>query len=351
MFDKVFIGELELKNRFVRSATWEGLCIDGFINGKTLKIYEELAKNNIGLLITGFATVSEFGNSNNWQMAIYDDKFCSGLKELTNIVHANNSKIAIQLVHCGGQARLPKAPSSVDLPFYKKIPEELTLSEIIFIEDDFKKAAERAVEVGFDAIQIHAAHGYLISQFLSPASNKRYDKYGGNIDGRMKILTEIYQKIRETVGKDYPVLIKINCSDFIENGLEFKDTLYILKVLEKVGLDGVEISGGVRGGARTPIITNIDSIEKEGYWKDYAKELKKHLQIPVILVGGLRSYEFVEELYKKGFADFFSFSRPLIKEPDLIKKWHDKIFEKSKCKSCNKCFIPAYKGEGIKCFT
>ncbi len=237
------------------------------------------------------------------------------------------------------------------MPFYKKIPKELTLLEIISIEDDFAKAAERAVEVGFDAIQIHAAHGYLISQFLSPASNKRHDKYGGNIDGRMRFLLEIYQKIREVVAEKYPVLIKINCEDFLENGLEFKDTLYVLKILEEMGLDGVEISGGVRGGKKTPIMTGIDSIEKEGYWKDYAKELKKHLQIPVILVGGLRSYEVIEVLFKKNIADFFSFSRPLIKEPDLIKKWHNKIYEKSKCISCNKCFIPAYKGEGIKCFT
>ena len=244
---------------------------------------------------------------------------------------------------------MPEAPSAVSTPFYNKVPLELSEKRIEEIKNDFKKAAQRAVIAGFDAIQIHAAHGYLISQFLSPVSNKRKDKYGGSIENRMRFLVEVYEMIREVTGKDFPIFLKINCEDFLENGFSFEESLFTVKTLESIGLDAVEISGGMRGADRTPILTGIDSPEKEGFWKDYSKKFKENLKIPVILVGGLRSFEVVEYLFKNKYCDLFSLSRPLIKEPDLIKKWSSGVRDKSECISCNKCFIPAYKGKGIQC--
>ena len=349
MFESFKLSDILLKNRFVRSATWEGLAENGKVTDKLIQLYEKLAENEIGLLITGFITVSANGEMNNRQLAIHNDSFLPGLKNLVKAVHDFEGKIAAQLAHCGGQAVLPLAPSAVTAPFYKKLPEELDREKILKIENDFQDAAKRAVDAGFDAIQIHAAHGYLISQFLSPFTNRRNDEYGGNLENRMRLLVEIYKKIRKTVGDNYPVLIKINAEDFIENGLTFEDCIKILKYMDNMGLNGVEISGGLRGALKTPILTGIDSSEKEGYWKDYAKEVKKFLKMPVILVGGLRSYNVIKELFQKNYADLFSLSRPFIKEPDLVKKWSMNNFEKSKCKSCNKCFIPAYKGEGIRC--
>jgi 2,4-dienoyl-CoA reductase-like NADH-dependent reductase (Old Yellow Enzyme family) len=349
MFKQAKLKNIKLNNRFIRSATWEGLAEKGFVTEKLLSLYSQLAQNNVGLIITGFTAVSKDSHSNHGQMYIYSDEFIPNLKKLTDSVHKTSSKICLQLVHCGGQAVVPKAPSAVSSPFYKDIPDELTLEEIKNIEDDFADAAYRAVKAGFDAVQIHAAHGYLISQFLSPLTNKRQDKYGGSLNNRMRILIEIYKKIREAVGKDFPVLIKINCEDFLPDGLVISETITILKELENIGIDAVEISGGMRGAYKLPIMTGINSIEKEAYWKDYAKKLKEVLNIPVILVGGLRSLRLIEELFYKNYADFFSLSRPLIKEPDLITKWNRGITDKSACISCNKCFVPAYKGEGIKC--
>ncbi len=351
LFSPAKIGNLEIKNRLIRSATWEGMCENDFVSKKLINLYESLAKGGAGLIITGFSHVLKDANSNIGQMGIYDKKFIPGLKELTDIVHENNSKICVQLVHCGGQAVKSEAPSAIKTPFYRKIPEELSIKRIIEIEDAFAKASEIALESNFDAIQIHAAHGYLISQFLSPVANKRKDKYGGSLENRARFLLEIYEKIRDNVSEDFPILIKINCRDFFDNGLTEDESLQIIKWLEDMGLNAVEISGGMRGAKKTPIMTNIDSEEKEAYWKDYAKMFKKNLKIPVILVGGLRSYYVIEKLYNENYADFFSFSRPLIKEPDLIKRWKNGILEKSKCISCNKCFIPAKKGEGIRCLT
>ena len=351
LFQKTKIGSLELKNRFIRSATWEGMCENDTVTEKLIKLYENLAKNEISLIITGFSHVLKDANSNPGQMGVYDEKFIPQLKKLTDAVHKYNGKICVQLVHCGGQAVKPEAPSSVKAPFYKTIPQELTVKRILEIEDAFQKATEIAIKANFDAIQIHAAHGYLISQFLSPVANKRNDKYGGTIENRARFLVEIYEKIRNITGKDFPVLIKINCRDFFDNGLTEYESLQVVKLLEKMGLDAVEISGGMRGAKKTPIIPGIDSEDKEAYWKDYAKMFKDELKIPVILVGGLRSLNVIEKLYKENYADFFSFSRPLIKEPGIIKRWKEGNLEKSKCISCNKCFIPARKGEGIKCLT
>ncbi len=351
LFQKTKIGNLELKNRFIRSATWEGMCENDFVSERLINLYEKLAKGGIGLIITGFSHVLKDANSNIGQMGIYDKKFIPKLKELTDVVHENNSKICVQLVHCGGQAVKPEGPSAIKTPFYKKIPEELSIKRINEIQDAFARASEIALEANFDAIQIHAAHGYLISQFLSPVANKRNDEYGGSLGNRARFLLEIYEKIRNIVSEDFPILIKINCKDFFDNGFTENESLQVVKWLENMGINAVEVSGGMRGAKKTPIMTNIDSEEKEAYWKDYSKMFKESLEIPVILVGGLRSYHLIEKLYNESYADFFSFSRPLIKEPDLIKKWEKGNFERAKCISCNKCFIPAKKGEGIRCLT
>ncbi len=351
LFRESKIGSLKLRNRFIRSATWEGMCENDYVTEKLVKLYKNLAKNEVGLIITGFSHVIENSNSNPGQLGIYDDKFLDGLKMLTDAVHEENGKICIQLVHCGGQAVNPEAPSSVKTPFYKKIPAELTKKRIIEIEDAFMFASERALKANFDAIQLHCAHGYLISQFLSGVSNKRNDEYGGSIENRARFLVEIFEKVKSITDKKVPLLIKINCEDFLPDGLKFEETLKVIKWLENLGLDAVEISGGIRGANKTPIMPNIDSEEKEAYWKDYSKKVKEKVKIPVVLVGGIRSFNVVKKLYENGYADFFSFSRPLIKEPDLIKRWKDGDLKRSKCISCNKCFIPARKGEGIRCLT
>jgi len=347
LFKPTTLKNLTLKNKFIRSATWEGLCKDGFPTPQLFSLYKKLVEGDVGLIITGYTAVSKNSHSNIGQMAIYNDDFIPHLKKLNDFIHSINGKIAIQLVHCGGQAVIPVAPSAINFPelYYRGIPKELTKDEIKNIINDFIKAAIRAIKANFDAIQIHAAHGFLISQFLSKKTNKRTDEYGGDIHSRAKILYEIIKGIKSNIDKK-PLTVKINCSDFYKDGLSLKESIEIIKQLEQLKVDAVEISGGTRASGKfSPVRNTVE----EAYYKNEIKIIKKYIKLPIILVGGLRSIDTIYELFNKNLADFFAFSRPLINNPYLIKHFKEKTLIKSNCQSCNKCFIPAKKGFGIKC--
>ena len=223
LFEETTINGMTMRNRFVRSATWEGMCDpDGRPSGKLLNCYRDLAQGGIGLIISGFAFVRTEGKQSPGKMGIYSDDFADDYTKLTDAVHDAGGQIAIQLVHAGGQTntkiagRQPLAPSSVQVAQFPEIPVELTQDEIHEIITAFGDASRRAKAWGFDAVQLHGAHGYLINQFLSPLTNRRTDEYGGNRENRGRFLLEVYRKIRETVGADYPVLIKLNAADNLE---------------------------------------------------------------------------------------------------------------------------------------
>jgi 2,4-dienoyl-CoA reductase-like NADH-dependent reductase (Old Yellow Enzyme family) len=232
----------------------------------------------------------------------------------------------------------------------KMLYHEITGQDIQKIITDFADAARRAKTAGFDGVQIHAAHGYLLSQFLSPIFNHRHDKYGGDIHNRSRIHIEVYQAIREAAGKDYPVLIKINCRDFVENGLNLNDSLEVGRALSDAGFDAIELSGGLlTGGQLSPIRAGMKSGEEEVYYREEARDFKNAIEVPLILVGGIRSFQAAERLVKDGAADYISMCRPLIKEPNLINRWKSGALGKSECKSCNRCFIKGLKENGIYC--
>jgi 2,4-dienoyl-CoA reductase-like NADH-dependent reductase (Old Yellow Enzyme family) len=214
--------------------------------------------------------------------------------------------------------------------------------------DAFAMAAQRAKEAGFDAVQIHGAHGFLMNQFLSPAFNKRTDDYGGSIENRARALLETLRKIRTAVGNGYPVLIKLNSEDFIDGGLTLEDSVQVGKMLQAEGIDAIEVSGGtVVTGDHCR--TDIDSKEKEAYWREAAKVFKEKLHVPLILVGGVRSFQLAEQLVDQGYADYISMSRPFIREPDLVNRWVSGDLGKATCLSDNLCRGPLLKGEGIYC--
>ncbi|MDI6726164.1 MAG: hypothetical protein QMD32_04305, partial [Smithellaceae bacterium] len=218
------------------------------------------------------------------------------------------------------------------------------------LSDGFAAAARRAKAAGFDGVQIHSAHGYLLSQFLSPIFNRRHDDYGGTIQNRLRLHLEVCRAIRETVGDDYPVLIKINCEDFSENGLTPEDSLRACKLLSQAGVDAFEMSGGLlTGGKLSPSRSGINSPEKEAYFREHAKAFKKEINSPLILVGGLRSLDVAEEIIKTGTADYISLCRPLIREPGLINRWKSGDTGPATCKSDSLCFRPALTGKGIYC--
>ncbi|MEE8574047.1 MAG: NADH:flavin oxidoreductase [Thermodesulfobacteriota bacterium] len=356
LFEKTKIGTMELKNRFVRSATWEGMAgAGGEVTTPLIELYSELARGEVGLILTGFSYVNIKGKAVPAMMGADSDMHIPGLKKLTAAVHKAGGKIALQIAHGGSQCNFDtglgtEAPSAVKERSTGNMPKPMSRADIKRVISDFAEAARRAKESGFDAVEIHAAHGYLLSQFLSPFSNQRTDAYGGTIKKRARIVTDVYEAVREKVGPDFPVMIKINSADFDEVGLTPEDSVWVCKRLSKLGIDAIELSGGLPASTpKTPARLKIDTPEKEAYFKDYAKGLKPLIKCPLILVGGLRSIEVIEGLYDDGTADFFSLARPLISEPDLIKRWHSGDREKGRCISCNKCMTNAFTEARLYC--
>ncbi len=356
LFESGRISGMTLPNRFVRSATWEGMAKDdGAVTPKLIHAMTDLAKGGVGLIISSHAFVSPEGQAGPWQLGIYKDELKKGLKEMTDAVHGAGGKIVAQLAHAGhfAASTLTGQPPHVVSGFEglaKSPRHELTKTDIEALVSRFAAAAGRAKAAGFDGVQIHSGHGYLLSQFLSPAYNRRPDEYGGAIENRARIHLEILSAIRKTVGKDYPALIKINSEDCIENGLTRDDSLAACKLLAEAGLDAVELSGGtLTSGKLSPSRSGIKSEDKEAYFQDAARALKKEIAIPVILVGGMRSLNVAENLVATGVADFLSMSRPFIREPNLINRWKSGDLRPALCKSDNLCFGPAMEGKGIYC--
>jgi 2,4-dienoyl-CoA reductase-like NADH-dependent reductase (Old Yellow Enzyme family) len=216
----------------------------------------------------------------------------------------------------------------------------------------YAAAAVRARKAGFDGVQVHMAHGYLLSQFLSPAFNRRTDGYGGDIYNRSRIHRDICGAIRDTVGKDFPLLIKLNAQDFIDNGLTVPEAATAARLMAEAGLDAVELSGGmIISGRLSPSRSKINTPEKEAYFREEARWLREKVPIPLLLVGGNRSYEVAAALVADGTADYISLSRPLIREPGLIRRWQEGDRRPAACISDNLCFAPAFEGKGIYCVT
>lgn len=354
LFENTEINGMQLTNRFVRSATWEGMAgDDGECTPQLMKAMTDLAEGGVGLIITSHSYVSKDGQQRTSQIGIHNDRMIDGYREMTRAVHKNGSKIAIQINHAGlfGEEKInghkPLAPSEIEGNWQS--PREITKEGIHDLIKAFGQAGRRAKEAGFDAVQIHCAHGYINNQFLSPFFNKRMDEYGGSIENRARIVLEVLREIRSVVGDEYPVLVKINSEDFMDGGLTFEDSAKVCEMLEKEGIDAIELSGGtLLSGKMGPARGGVNSIEKEAYFKESAKILKSKIDVPLILVGGIRSFETAEILINE-YADYISMSRPFIREPGLINRWASGDTSKSACLSDNLCRAPLTAGEGIYC--
>lgn len=358
LFETTEIKGMKLANRFVRSATWEGMATeDGACTPRLVEVYRRLAEGQVGLIITSHAYVRKDGQAGLFQLGIYDDDLKDGLKQMVTAVHGAKGKIVVQLAHAGffANAKLsgmtPIAVSPAE-EFGKSPRNILTEKDIHEIAVSFGQAARRAKDVGFDGVQLHGAHGYLMSQFLSPVFNKRTDQYGGTAENRTRALIETAASVRDEVGSKYPVLIKLNSEDFLEGGLNVDDSLEAGVLLQEAGVDAIELSGGTfLSGKFSPSRAGINSQDKEAYFRNAAKTFKEKLRVPVILVGGMRSFEVAEKIVEQGYADYISMSRPLIREPDLVKRWASGDRSKARCLSDNQCFGPGVAGEGVYCVT
>ena len=358
LFDKTSLGSIALKNRFVRSATWEGMAYeDGACTPALVDVISELAKGEVALIISSHAFVSPEGQAGPRQLAVYDDRFISGLSRMTKAAHDGGSRIVLQLAHAGVQAdtSLTKleavGPSSL-LSGSGSVGRAMTPDEIEQTTAAFVAAARRAQAAGFDGVQIHAAHGYLLSQFLSPYFNRRTDEFGGSLENRARVVLTILEGISAKCGEKFPVLIKLNSEDFIDGGLAVEEMLRIAAMLDKADIDGIEMSGGSMDTASKfkPVRRGgLPSEDREVYYRAAASRFKSAIGVPLILVGGIRSYTVAEKLIEDGIADYISLSRPFIREPHLVARWKSGDTEKSACGSCNMCFRPIIEGSGMYC--
>jgi len=366
LFQPKKIGDMTLKNRIVRSATYEGMAKDGIVDERYVGLYRRLAMGEVSLIIGGFAFVKRNGIATRYQTGIHSDECIPMLRKATEAVHEvdEDVKFVLQIAHCGRQRTGCKeygeivAPSAVGYISYgiKKdieiVPREMTLAEVEEIGQSFIAAAERAKRAGFDGVQLHAAHGYLLSEFLSPHTNRRIDAYGGSTENRVRIILEILDGIRERCGKEWPVLIKLQVDDFldVEPSLKMPESVEIARAVAEAGFDAIEISGGMyESTVLMTSKTGINTPEEEAYFLPYARRIKKVIRgTPLILVGGIRSLEVAESVLRKGEADFVSMCRPLIREPDLPKKWRKNLSDKADCISCNRCFWEM-RDKGLHC--
>ncbi|MBD3229362.1 MAG: NADH:flavin oxidoreductase [Candidatus Lokiarchaeota archaeon] len=353
LFTSQKLGNLKIINRVVRSATWMGRAKrNGEMTYNLISVYEKLAKNNIGLIITGFMFVSKKGKAAPHQAGIHEDFLIPGLKNLVSRVKEyDEAKIFAQIAHGGKQLLAfnpknftPLAPSAIKDKLSGIMPKKMSIKEIKEVINDFIQGARRSYESGFDGVQLHIAHGYLLSEFISPYCNKRNDEYGGSVENRFRIIKDIIIGIQDELGKDYPIAAKLNVADFVkeEPQLTIEESKKYAKKMADLGIAAIETSGGLfesaKYGNQTASRVKIKEIEDEAYFFPEARIIKNEIgDIPVILVGGIRSREMAEKVLNEGM-DFIAISRPFIREPDLLMKWKNSA-KKSDCISCNRCLF------------
>ncbi len=360
LFTPEKIGNVQIKNRIVRSAThMRSTEKYGYVGDKLINIYEDLARGGTGLIISGFTAVDPGGTANPQQACLYDDSFIPGQKKLVEAVHEYAGvKIAIQIAHTGRLGYHPKYETVAPSPVYSKTtditPRELKIDEIKEFVQKFIDTAKRAYECGYDMVQLHAAHGYFLSNFLSPYTNKRNDEYGGDTQKRARILIDIYNGLRDELGNNFPITIKLQTEDFIPNGLILEEGIEYAKILSAIGYDAIEPSGGggdSLSGKTTYPSLNIKSSEEENYFLQHNKRIKPFLSnCKLIAMGGIKNPISAERIIKENIADFISLSRPLIYEPDLPNRWQKGDLSPAKCISCNGCYMTMMQGP-VYCVT
>jgi 2,4-dienoyl-CoA reductase-like NADH-dependent reductase (Old Yellow Enzyme family) len=390
VFTPCRIGQLEIKNRLVRSSTFEQAATEkGEVSDALIGLHCNLAKGGVGLILTGIAWVYTKMAAPPMIMRADNDSFIAGMKRLTSSIHkaVTDCKIILQLHHPGrqvisnlsdherlssvyppayktyalkhpdiaGDTHAPHyieatAPSAIYDALFQRTPRALELEEIEKIIDDYADGIRRAKESGFDGAQLNAAHGWLLSSFMSPVTNQRDDIYGGSTENRTRIVREIIRRARKCVGDDFPILIKFNTTDFLPGGIDIDEAIRIGKILIDAGFDALEASGGMWESVTRsqqelkwiPVIlpesrTGIKTSDQEAYFLPAAKALKDNTQAKIISVGGYKTFSVIESAIACGATDFISLSRPLVRQPDLPMLWNIGGTDKAECVSCNAC--------------
>ena len=327
LFTPAKIGNCEIPNRLIVPAMVMNLCTeDGMITERYIKYIEEKAKGGWGLVITEDYAVNEHAKGYQFIPGLYNDAQMEGNKKLTETVHKYDTKLFCQMYHPGRQSRhavngnvQPIAPSAIKDTFCMDLPREITVDEIHQIVRDFGETARRAKLCGFDGIEIHAAHGYLISEFLSPFTNKRVDEYGGCFDNRTRILDEIYAEIRKNVGNDFPVQVRISANEYLLGGRTEADTYELARHLDELGVDAIHISNGMYA---SPIERQIIApmYTEHAFNMDTAEQVKKLVSCPVIVTNRINDPKMADTILKMGKADFIGMGRGSLADPYLPAK-------------------------------
>lgn len=379
------IGALTIRNRIIKTATNEGMAPGGMPSEALARFHGTIAEGGCGMSTVAYLAVTPDGRTFGDQMHA-SREVLAGLRRVTDAIHGGGAAASIQLTHCGHFSRNrrlvgrgPLGPTFAinqyglmsGVPFGYAMRE----SEMADTADAFATAALLAREAGFDAVEIHYGHGYLLSQFLSPATNRRRDSYGGSIDNRLRFPTEVLRRVRKAVGPDFPVLAKTNVRDGFRGGLELEDAIAVARRLESEGVDAIVLSGGftsrtpfflMRG--ETPLAAMIEVEHNplqrllmrwvgpkvmrsyafsEMFFLDEAREVRRSVRVPLVLLGGIVSSDNIARAIEEGF-DFVAMGRALIADPDFVRRMESGERVRTRCIQCNRCVAEMDRG-GVRC--
>ena len=357
LFQKGRFGHLEVKNRFVMPSMVRNYADGkGYVTDRYVAHIDRIAQGGVGMMVLEASFIRPDGKGFAHELGIHTDKTIPGLARLVRAAHKHDAKIGIQLYHAGRQTSSrvsgaqPIAPSAIPDPTVMEIPHALSVKEIDGIVRAYGAAAGRARKAGLDFVEIHGAHGYLITQFLSPFSNRRTDGYGGNFKNRFRFLEEIYHSVRKAVGGEYPVLVRLSGDEMVAGGLHLSDTVKIARALERLGVDGLHISAGnyasyARGYLIPPMAIPDEPLVH------LAAGVKKAVSIPVIAVAKIRKPENAEKILKLKKADFIGIGRTLLADPDYPNKVREnRLDEINPCIACNQgCISRLFAQEDVLC--
>jgi 2,4-dienoyl-CoA reductase-like NADH-dependent reductase (Old Yellow Enzyme family) len=346
LFEPIKINKLEIKNRFVRSATVDNLGRDQRVSPAQLELYQELARGEVGLIISSGLFPSLDGWAAPGQVGIHQDNLIPSLQKLPQAVHQNGGLIIAQLMHAGWFANAslsglpPVGPSAVINPAIRLNVRELSSQEVYQHVEDFVQAGRRAVEAGFDGVQIHGAHSWLVSAFLSPATNQRQDEWGGSAQKRANFVLKIIEGIRRIAGPDFPILLKLGLKDYHPRGKMVEEGIDSAVNFIRAGLDAVEVSEGFEGQRGHHI--RLDAVQP--YYLEECRQARIRMAKPLILVGGFRRLSDMEIIVEEGTADAISMCRPFVMDQRLVQKFQAGLATHSECNSCNGCIQEMHKG-------
>jgi len=385
LFSPARLGGIELRNRIIKTATYEGMCPGGMPSDALIRHHRDLAAGGVGMTTVAYCAVSPNGRTFEDQMYMREE-IVPKLRELVAEVHANGAAVSIQLGHCGYFSRNTKLPGRRSLgPSFRlneyglmagvPFARAMTEADMARVIEEFATAAAMARRAGFDAVELHLGHGYLLSQFLCPAVNRRRDAWGGSLDNRMRLPMAVVRRVRERVGAGFPIVAKINLRDGFRGGLELEESVQVAQRLEAAGIDAIVMSGGFT--SRTPFylfrggrpLKEMIEVERnpmqklslrlfgsriikeypfrEMFFLDDAREVRRAVKVALVLLGGLLSLDNLETAMREGF-DFVAMGRALIADPDLVRRMRAGEAARSRCISCNKC-VAEMDRHGVRC--